>query len=62
MTKKLTKVQRAKLITAATKAFVSQLGGEELLALHDLTHAEFERRSGSHVRGEFVKANQIISK
>lgn len=57
--KKLTKPQRAKLMTLATKAFVSQLGDEEILSLHDLTHEEMDRRSGTHVRDDFARKIQV---
>ena len=41
---KLTKSQRARLLSPETKALVEALSSDELLALHDLTHELMEAR------------------
>ena len=51
---KLTKRQRAKLLTEEDRALVATISHERLLALHDLTHEEMDRRCGSNVRNEFA--------
>lgn len=49
---KLTKAARAKLIDPMLRNWIVDLGDDALLAVHDLTHQEMERRHGTNRRPE----------
>ena len=49
---KLSKAQRAKTISTDLRETIKGLSDDQMLAVHDLTHQEMERRWGSPVRSK----------
>ena len=59
--KKLSKRQRAKLLSAELCDAVAALSDEGILALHDFTHDSMFTRCGSHIRREFAGKLAVLN-